>query len=166
MAARILLVLLFSLRLSAQTDADSFLVEGKDFKGYIMPLDAKAQVLKISFENQFLPSKKDIDSAENILKDSLVKMCLYPRNYYDSVDCRAIQQSLPEYFRQYAAYTDKETGHRMVYIRLISKNAQARVDFMKKTWMNKWCDGGPIYFKAKIDLDSGKCIYFDDNGFG
>jgi hypothetical protein len=166
MSLRVLIFLLFSLRLNAQSDTDSFLVEGKDFKGYIMPISSYRLFYHIKDENLFRPTKSEVLSGEKILSGFLSEKCSHPVYDIDSMDCDVIDKELPYYFRQYTGYVDSVSGHRILYIQMVSKEMQGSIDEIKKTWMGGVDDGGPIFFYAYIDLNTGKCIQFFDNGWG
>jgi hypothetical protein len=159
---RILILLLFTLRLSAQTDKDSFLVEGKDFKGYIMP-DSRIKFFNEKPDSKFRPSSQDAMEAEEILVGYLKKMCENPEPY-EFDDCEVIRTELHSYFRQYTGYMDSVTGHIIMYILMVSKEMQQSLDTMKKEWMDGVNDGGPILFHVYFDVDTKKVIDFSDNG--
>jgi hypothetical protein len=162
----LLICQLFSLRLNAQTDADSFLVEGKDFKGYIMPIPSSMNFPCEKPQSEFRPSRMDVIHAEEVLDTYLNKRpCWVPGNYAN--DCRIIRSELPDYFRQYIGYIDTLSGHRLMYALFASKEVQATIEEMKSNWMDWFFnvnDGGPILFHAYIDLDTREVIHFHDNG--
>lgn len=161
MAARIIILLLFSIRLGAQSETDSFLVEEKDFKGYIMPKHTK-WLFSPRLKHQFRPTRNEVFLAEEILRDSFEKT--HQVFAYLQEKNKKLDSIYPGYFRQYAGYKSRKPKHRMMYILLVSKAAQQPLDIMKKEWMLGILDGGSILIHVYIDLDEKKIVKMHDNG--
>ena len=109
---------------------------------------------------RFTPTREDINEAESVLRDQLVKINSEKINQSSSP---VIDENLPMYLRQYFGYIDKE-GNRILFI-----NGFWKKDDLKKDWLYERIsvlDGGSYYWNIKFNLKTGKLFDLRVNGYG
>jgi len=169
-------VILYGFKVAAdshQKARDLFEVHEIGYGGYIMPLvgtESKYDPLNVYSR----PSQSTVRLSEKMLASYLDIFCRLNKgwqdlhlNSADSVHYHLLFTSYFEgYYRQYAAYTPKNGGHKFISICLVSPDFQNRVkdkpDYLKNHWAEA-DEGGPILFHADIDLITGD-VFLRDNG--
>jgi len=140
-----------------KTDSKFEIVEGKDFKGAIIPADYKINFNKNQLAQRFTPSKEDIIQAEIALTENYNKTMKKDPRVHRFKKIKNVRSYFKDYVRQYLGYINEE-GEKIIWIHLVRfEKLQKEIGNIQLDWKSNIINGlGDVFYENMMTLAFNK----------
>ena len=136
-------------------------IKQKKYQGFIFSKDYTSRLVQLEeIKERFTPSEKDVITVETILTAQIRGINKSRLN--QTGNCPIIDETLPEYKRQYLGYINKN-GDKVIWINFIGGKAREYSDQLSKDIIIIF-DGCSHYWNVKVNITKGHLYDLHING--